>query len=72
MENCTNVAYSKVIVRHSSGEYVQQIKERSACPKIRRIAKKNRMNSTTSVKTKMTGPLVTREEGKINKKEKEK
>jgi len=53
-----------VIVQHSSGEYVKQIRGRSHCPKIRRIAKKNRMITVKSVKTKITICPVMREEGK--------
>jgi len=60
VEYCTNLAYSKGIVQHSSGESVKHIKGRSPCPKIRRIAKKNRMSSTKSGKTKITGPLLTK------------
>ena len=53
MEKSTNLAYSKVIVWHSSGESVKQIRGRSHCPKIMRIAKKNRMSSARSVKAKI-------------------
>lgn len=65
MENSTNLVYSKVIVQAYSGKYVKQIRARSHCPKISRIAKKNKMSSAKSVKTtttkKITGPLVMRE-----------
>lgn len=67
VENSTNHAYSKMIVWHSSGEYVKHIRGWSHCPKIRSLAKENRMSSMKSVNTKITDPLVTREEGKKRK-----
>lgn len=70
MENSTDLAYSNVIVQHSGGEYVKQIRGRSHCPTTRRIATKNSMSSKESVKTKITGPLVTRKEGEKKDKEK--
>jgi len=58
-----------VIVQHSSGEYVKQVRGKSPCPKIRKTAKKNRMSSMKSGKTKISVPLVTRgEEGRKKKK----
>ena len=57
MENSTNLAYSKVVVQHSSGEYVKQVRGKSPCPKIRRIAKKNRTSSAKLGKTKIMNPV---------------
>ena len=48
----------------AGGEYVKQLKGRSHCPKTRRIAMRNRMSSAKSVKTKITGPVVTKEDEK--------
>lgn len=40
MGKSSNLAYSKGIVRQSSGECVKQRRGRSPCPKVRRLAKK--------------------------------
>lgn len=51
----------------AGGEYVKQLKGRSQCPKTRRIAMRNRTSSGKSVKTKITCPVVTKEEEKRKK-----
>lgn len=70
MENSTNLAYSKAIACYRSGECIKQVSRRARRPEIRRTAKKNRMRSTRSVKTKVTSPLVTRKGGKKKKRKK--